>query len=113
MLLIGKISNTLNIHPNLLYDDYLKFIASGYGNNIKIIRKGLNLTQKEFGCIIKVHRKTITRWKKEESYPKRDNHLRLMEVKACNTTDDNFKPLKFRFKGSLLNLINLIKKDRF
>ena len=78
--IIDKISKSLKIVPSIIYDDYFKFISNNYGDKIKQIRRKLNLTQKEFGEILNVNRKTISRWEKKESFPARQNYMKLIEI---------------------------------
>lgn len=44
LTIINIIANVLNINANLIYDDYLRFIASDFGTTVKAIRIKLNLT---------------------------------------------------------------------
>ncbi|WP_132242899.1 helix-turn-helix transcriptional regulator [Marinisporobacter balticus] len=69
----NKIATVLNIDPFLIYDDYLSFIACDYGNKIKIARNKMKLTQKDLGDLLSVHRKTVTRWEKEITFPLREH----------------------------------------
>lgn len=74
---MNKIAAALKIKSSILYDDYLKFISSNPRSKIKQIRKNLNLTQKEFGDILDVHKKTIYRWEKGTMVPERKNFKKL------------------------------------
>ncbi len=40
----------------------------------------LNLTQKKLGDLLNVHRKTISRWEKEESPPARQNYKNIRHL---------------------------------
>ncbi len=80
--ILDKICKVFKIEPFTLYDDYLKFISSDYGNIIKKLRNNLGVTQKEFGEILGVHRKTVARWEKEQLYPTRENYFKLVKFKA-------------------------------
>ena len=71
---IDKISVALKIKPSIIYDDHLNFISSDYGSKIRNLRMGLGLSQKELGKILNVHKKTISRWEREESIPSRQNY---------------------------------------
>lgn len=73
----NKIAQAVGIKPGLLYDAYLNFIVSDYGSEVREARKSLNLTQREFGTLLGVHRKTVLRWEKEREYPTRENYLLL------------------------------------
>lgn len=75
---INMICKALKINPSNIYDDYLNFIAGDYGNKIKSIRIKLKLTQKDFGNLLEVHKKTITSWEKEITYPTRENFKKVI-----------------------------------
>lgn len=75
-----RIAHALKINPFLIYDDYLKFIAMGYGGKIKNLRVKLKFTQKEFGQLLGVHRKTILRWEKEFEIISRENYEKLKKL---------------------------------
>jgi DNA-binding XRE family transcriptional regulator len=72
--LCNQIAATIGIDPYLIYDEYLTFIASNFGNKIELARKKYSLTQKQFGHSIGVHRKSIVRWEKQRAYPSRENY---------------------------------------
>lgn len=78
--IVNKIARALKIKPTIIYDDYMKFISSGYGNIIKFVRIKLGLTQKEFGNLMGVHKKTISKWELEKSYPTRENYIKLISI---------------------------------
>lgn len=78
----NKIADAIGIDPKLIYDDYLYFLASGYGNKIKDIRNMLNLTQQSFSQLLGVHRKTVTRWEKEHKIPLRKHYLLIAQVRG-------------------------------
>jgi transcriptional regulator with XRE-family HTH domain len=77
---IDRIAKALKIKPSIIYDDYLKFINGDYGSKIRNLRMGLGLSQKKLGKILEVHRKTISRWEKEESFPTRENYIKLITI---------------------------------
>jgi transcriptional regulator with XRE-family HTH domain len=66
-----KIAIAIGVNPLLIYDEYLIFVASNYGKQIKSVRQRLNLTQSQFAAFIGVNRKTIIRWEKEKLHPSR------------------------------------------
>lgn len=72
--IIDRISIALKIKPSIIYDDYLSFISGDYSSKIRNLRMGLGLSQKELGKILNVHRKTISRWEREETIPSRQNY---------------------------------------
>ncbi len=75
----NKIAEAIGVDPPLLYDKYLKFIVSDFGNKIKTIRESHNLTQKELGQALGVHRKTIVRWENKVDYPSREIYVLIRE----------------------------------
>ncbi len=50
------------------------------GSRIRRLRKDLSLTQKELGRRIGVSPATVTLWEKDETLPRGDNSVRLVEV---------------------------------
>jgi len=78
--ILNQIAAVLGIIPSIIYDDYLKFINSNYGRAIKKIRMKLKLSQKSLGKLLGVHRKTISKWESEKSYPTRENFMKLMNI---------------------------------
>lgn len=58
-----KIAELLELNPrDLLIDDYSRFLYEGQGQQIRSIRKGLGMTQNEFGKIMGVHGGTVKKW---------------------------------------------------
>lgn len=47
--LCNKICKAIGIEPELVYDDYLSFIASDYGTTIRNFRKKHKLTHEKLG----------------------------------------------------------------
>ena len=80
MDIINKICMALKVKPSIIYDDYFNFINNNYGNKVKSLRINLGVNQKELGEILGVHRKTISRWEKEESFPARENYIKLIKI---------------------------------
>lgn len=87
---LDKIAAVLKIIPSIIYDDYLNFTSNNYGYKIKELRKELGLTQKELSNLLAVHRKTVGMWEKEQSYPTKENYLKLAKIKAYYTMDKPF-----------------------
>lgn len=77
--ILNQIAAVLGIIPSIIYDDYLKFISSDYGRKIKHMRMRLGISQKHLGNLLGVHRKTISKWESEKSYPTRENFMKLMK----------------------------------
>ncbi|MCQ4921576.1 helix-turn-helix domain-containing protein [Tissierella carlieri] len=75
--IVNEIAIALEIIPSLIYDDYLNFISSNYGDEIQYMRRSLKLTQEEFGDILGVHKKTIRMWEKQQAYPTRENFIKI------------------------------------
>lgn len=77
LYILHKLSSALEVDINLLLDDFLTFLLD-YSNTIKSIRKDYNLTQKELGTLLKVHRKTILRWEKGVIQPTKEHYELLI-----------------------------------
>lgn len=77
LYILNKISSALEVDINLLLDDFLIFLLD-YSNTIKSIRKDYNLTQVELAVLLKVHRKTISRWEKGMIQPTKEHYRLLM-----------------------------------
>ena len=69
----NKLAKALNIKPEILMNDYLKFISSNYGQAIKESRTELKLTRENLSILLGVHVGTIKRWENNEAAPSRDN----------------------------------------
>ena len=52
----------MKVNPDLIYDDYFRFINSDYASWIKSFRYSKKLTQKQLSELLQVHIKTIMRW---------------------------------------------------
>ncbi|HEX3029694.1 MAG TPA: helix-turn-helix transcriptional regulator, partial [Clostridia bacterium] len=72
--LCNKICNAIGIEPELVYDEYLSFIASDYGTTIRDFREKHKLTHKKFGTLIGIHPKVTGRWEKGKSKPTRASY---------------------------------------
>lgn len=57
-----KIAELFEIDVKLLLDDYNYFLYKGQGNQIRRLRKELNLTQNEFGQLYGATAGTVKRW---------------------------------------------------
>lgn len=76
----NKIAEALNIRPEQLYDDYLLFINSDYGQSIRSLRKKLGLTQSEFAKRISTTRKAVGSWERQKTIPIRDNYFKIQQL---------------------------------
>lgn len=64
---LRKIAECLEIDlRELLMDDYSRFLFEGQGQQIRALRKGLGLTQNEFGKLMGVHGGTVKKWEGEK-----------------------------------------------
>ena len=79
----NKIIAALNIHSDLIYDEYFRFINSNYSYVIKGLRQEKKLTQKQFGDLLGVHLKTILRWEKGIMTPS-INHYENLKILQKN-----------------------------
>ena len=79
---LERISKLFEIKVTDLLDDYNAFIYNGQGRQIKALRKQMNLTQKEFGGIVGVHRKTVTKWEKDKVQILKCTYEKLIQIFA-------------------------------
>ena len=77
----SKVVNALQVNPNLIYDDYFRFINNDYSNWIKSFRYSKKLTQKHLSELLHVHIKTIMRWEQRELIPSREHYLLIQQLK--------------------------------
>ena len=78
---LRKIAECLEIDPReLILDDYSRFLFEGQGLQIRAIRKGMGLTQNEFGRLIGVHGGTVKNWEAERVQITRKTHLFLKNI---------------------------------
>ncbi|MDD4694391.1 MAG: helix-turn-helix domain-containing protein [Firmicutes bacterium] len=75
----NTIAEAIGISPNLLYDDYLQFLTSDYGTEIRTKRRKLRLTQEELAKELEVDCSTIRRWEKGQAQPNRSSYSNLRE----------------------------------
>ena len=61
---LKRIAVALNIEPDLLFDDYYRFLDYPYTERLKQIRTENNLTSSEFGAILGVSSVTINAWQR-------------------------------------------------
>lgn len=80
--LCNKICKAIGIEPELVYDDYLSFIASDFGTTIRDFRKKHKLTHGKFGALICMHPKVSARWEKGKSKPTRASYEKIKELLA-------------------------------
>lgn len=73
----NRIAYAIGIDPELVYDNYLKFISHDFGLAIKMFRNNNKLTQTKLCSMLCVNRKTITRWEKGRECPSRENFKKL------------------------------------
>lgn len=63
---IDKIAEFLGVDAYDLLDDYNKFMYDGQGENIKKLRKQLNITQKELADMMNVDLCKVKRWEQNK-----------------------------------------------
>jgi transcriptional regulator with XRE-family HTH domain len=73
----NAIATMLQTEPNLIYDDYLRFIASDYSEIIRQARVKEGLSQLALGCILSITKKTVGRWERGCLTPNRSSYLKL------------------------------------
>ena len=73
-----KIAELFEIDPQeLILDDYSRFLFEGQGWQIRAIRKGMGMTQNEFGRLMGVHGGTVKKWEAERLQFQRATYERL------------------------------------
>lgn len=65
---VNRIASALQIEPELLYDDYLKFLTN-CAESIFTARKKMKLSRIEFAKLLGVNKHSIFRWEKGQAYP--------------------------------------------
>jgi transcriptional regulator with XRE-family HTH domain len=78
----NSIAEVLHIEPDLLYDDYLKFITTDYGERIRLARMEAGISQIELGYKLSMTGKTIGRWEHGKLAPSRNSYQVLISVLA-------------------------------
>ncbi|MBQ6876364.1 MAG: helix-turn-helix domain-containing protein, partial [Lachnospiraceae bacterium] len=68
-----KIAELLEVPLTSLLDDYLLFLSRGQGKQIRELRKGLSLTQKEYADKLGISLYTLKNWEQETVYISRAN----------------------------------------
>lgn len=75
---LKQIADVLGVNPDNLFDDYYRFLDYPYSSKMKELRKKMQLTQREFGDLFCVNRKTVERWENGDIIITR---IRFMELK--------------------------------
>lgn len=79
LIVYTKLAAALQIDINILMNHYFQFISNNPGMHIKNLRTSLSLTQKGFGELINVNRKTISRWENETCHVSYQNYVMLLK----------------------------------
>ena len=66
----NSIISALQISPDLIYNDYFRFISNDYSHWLKSYRKKNNLTQRELSKLLNIHVKTIMRLEQGKLFPR-------------------------------------------
>lgn len=80
LLALKRIASVLEINADNLYDEYYRFLAYPYSKKLKEMRKQMKLTQKEFGNLFGVGRKTVERWESGEILTTRERYYEIGKV---------------------------------
>lgn len=76
-----KIAGLFGIDPQeLILDDYSRFLFEGQGKQIRAIRKGMGMTQNEFGRLMGVHGGTVKKWEAERVQIQQATYERLSSI---------------------------------
>ena len=77
-----KLAKALNISPDLLLDDYSRFVSPGYGKRIKEIRWACGVSQQGFSERLGVARSIVAIWEAEIHRPSRKNYERIISCQG-------------------------------
>lgn len=94
----NKICTAIGIDPSLVYDDYMKFIASDYSSIIRSFRKKHKLTHEKFGKLLKMDPKISARWERRVCEPSKTSYIKIKKL---------FK--KYGKKYNILNILILVE----
>lgn len=76
-----KIAELFEIDPQeLILDDYSRFLFEGQGKQVRAIRKGMGMTQNEFGRLMGVHGGTVKKWEGDRIQMHRGTYERLSSL---------------------------------
>ncbi|WP_040195631.1 helix-turn-helix domain-containing protein [Candidatus Soleaferrea massiliensis] len=64
---LSRIAELLEVDITDLLDEYNRFLYEGQGQQIRAIRKGMGLTQNEFGRCMGVHGGTVKKWEGDQT----------------------------------------------
>ena len=78
---LKSIAGALDIKPDMLFDDYYRFLDYPYSDKIKQIRAERHLPQREFGEMLGVDRRTVERWEHGRHIPPREILDKLKALK--------------------------------
>ena len=76
-----KVVTALQVNPDLIYDDYFKFITSDYSQWLKSFRYKHKLTQMHLSELLHVHVKTVMRWEQKELIPNRKHYQLIQQLR--------------------------------
>ncbi len=79
MKCVIKLADILNIIPDKLFDAYFAFLAYPYSRKIYEKRKELALTQKGFGALLGVGRRTVEKWESGKHLITRKVYIKLIK----------------------------------
>ena len=77
---LEKASELFKTNVTSLLDEYNLFLYNGQGEQIKRLRKSLNLTQSEFAGRLNVSLKTVQRWEQDKVRIQKGTFERLKEL---------------------------------
>lgn len=78
---LRKISFVLDVNLDKLCDDYYLFLNYPYSTKVKEIRTKMGFTQKKFGILFGVNRRTVERWESGKHCVTREVYYRFIKMK--------------------------------
>ena len=67
-----------------LLDDYNRFLFDGAGEQIRLLRSKLNVSQKDFGALLGVHASTVYKWEHETRLVTPETYQQLHQLASSN-----------------------------
>ena len=81
--MLSKISDLFKIEITDLLDDYHLFLYQGQAQQIKKLRKTLNLTQLEFAKCIDVPLGTLKKWEKNSVFMRKKTFIKIKNLQSA------------------------------
>ena len=81
-----------------------------FGDNLKLLRKGKNLSQEDLAEKMNVSRQSVSKWETGEAYPEMNNILELCKIFGCkinSLVNDNIEDINSLDEEIKMNVVKL------